>query len=96
VCPLQRGKYIAVCESDDYWKDPRKLQTQVFWLEDDPKYVICFHDRAVLSEDGEVKTAVERNEWWRRDFSAVEFCTADATVPTLTRVYRKSALQKRQ
>lgn len=46
-----RGKYIALCEGDDFWTDPLKLQKQVDFMEGHPEYTLCFH-RADLLKDG--------------------------------------------
>ena len=45
--PRSRGKYIALCEGDDYWSDPYKLQRQVDFLEANTDFSICFHNMKI-------------------------------------------------
>lgn len=53
--PRIKGKYIALCEGDDYWIDPKKLQIQINFLEENQEYGMVHTDRDVLY----VKTGIK-------------------------------------
>jgi glycosyltransferase involved in cell wall biosynthesis len=45
------GQYIAMCEGDDFWTDPHKLQKQVDFLDNNSEFSICFHKVQVLENN---------------------------------------------
>lgn len=49
--PRARGKYIAMCEGDDYWIDPYKLQKQVDFLEEHTDFSATGHQTEVIFEN---------------------------------------------
>lgn len=48
------GKYVALCEGDDYWVSPTKLKKQIEFLEENNTYVLCFHQVNILKVNGEI------------------------------------------
>ena len=45
-----RGEFVAMCEGDDYWTDPQKLQKQVDLLRANPGVAVCHHNVLVTYE----------------------------------------------
>jgi glycosyltransferase involved in cell wall biosynthesis len=66
------GKYIAMCEGDDYWTDPLKLQKQVDALEVKPGCSMVITNRKVWQVGN--KTA---DECYEKEYLKNTFYTAD-------------------
>ena len=82
-----KGKYIALCEGDDYWTDPLKLQKQVNLLEKKRNVVLSFHKVEVFSNKSEESKLFNHLE--ERHYTAREIYST-WTVPTATVLFRNN------
>ena len=91
--PRAKGKYIALCEGDDYWIDENKLQMQVDFLENNPEYGMCYTKAKQYNQSMQkfIKKSIGA------DFDGFEDLLKNGNrIPTLTTVYRKDLLEKYQ
>ncbi|MGA4516236.1 glycosyltransferase family 2 protein [Solibacillus silvestris] len=91
-----KGKYIAVCEGDDYWTDPRKLQKQVDYLEKNPECSLVFHAADVVKANkehtGTIARIAEESRIVKMDEIALK--AEPYFIPTASRVFRKAYIEK--
>ena len=87
-----RGKYMAICEGDDWWTDPHKLQKQVDFLESHPDYLMCTTSYSSFRmKDGQVKEGVKDGQG--RDITLRSLMKKNR-IGTLTVLYRKDVLTR--
>lgn len=82
------GEYVAICEGDDYWTDPLKLQKQVDYLDAHPKTDLCFHNCAIRNED--TGAEAPSNKAGQPVLTNVYDLINDWYIMTCSMVYRKN------
>lgn len=64
------GKYIAICEGDDYWTDEYKLQKQFDFMEQNQDYAMCFHNATIINQVNQTSKLFgiyNRTEYYGKD-----------------------------
>jgi glycosyltransferase involved in cell wall biosynthesis len=84
-----KGKYISLCEGDDYWTDPLKLQKQVDFLEENEEFNGVFTNIDLLNNSTFTKNALKSKH--KKDHSLDSFFI-DAWIPTLTILFRTNLI----
>ena len=79
------GKYIAICDGDDYWIDENKLEKQVSFLEENPDYTIVYTKLKKLFPDGTFNDSIQRELKQAADFDDLIF---ENVIPSVTVLFR--------
>ena len=89
-CSRVRGKYIAICEGDDYWIDPLKLQKQIDFLENNPDYGMIYTTSKVYNQkEGKIE-----EEIIGREFNGYIELLSGNCIPTLTSCIRSALVME--
>lgn len=87
------GKYIAICEGDDYWTDPNKLQKQVDFLEANEDYAICYH-RVYELPDGKDPELSNLNTSLQEETYTIEDLAKGNFIHTPSVVFRNGLIKE--
>ena len=69
-----RGEFVALCDGDDYWVNPLKLQKQVDFMRRHPTAGICFGGNDIYYEFNGFYSRYEPSRAPGEFFSGREFC----------------------
>lgn len=86
-----RGEYTALLDGDDYWTSPRKIQTQIDFMDSHPEYSLSFHNAERFFEDTREKGPVAVPKIIKPSYSIVDFLKTNP-VHSSTLMWRRSAL----
>jgi glycosyltransferase involved in cell wall biosynthesis len=92
--PLAKGKYIAICEGDDYWIDPFKLQKQVDVLEKNLDISLCFHNAFIEHLDQPGKVSSYPINSIETIFKTKDLFSKRWFIPTASIIFRSDKLPK--
>lgn len=94
VLKKAKGKYIAICEGDDYWINNKKLQIQFDFLEQNNDYNLVFHDcNMFLNEKNELKSNGIVNNIENREYTRLEVFEK-WIIPTGSVFFRSNAINE--
>lgn len=86
-------KYVAMCEGDDYWIDPYKLQKQVDFLESQPNVGLCYTDYNQQYDQGAIVPSMYEKQHQYRPVTYEQHLLKPGYLAPMTWLYRTDLME---
>lgn len=93
VFRLNKAKYVALLDGDDYWTAPDKLQRQVEFLDAHSECAICFHNVEMFYQDksGESRNMCPSDQ---KRYSTLEDLIKGNPIPSCSVMFRRGLFEE--
>lgn len=96
-----KGKYIAICEGDDFWCDKYKLQKQFDIMEKNKKATLCFHNAVLYNRTKKTyKKYINKNDMEKEYYNKSEYNSGEllcikycGNIPTASMFFKKECIK---
>jgi glycosyltransferase involved in cell wall biosynthesis len=88
------GKFIAICDGDDFWTDENKLSKQFDFMEKNPNLIISFHDSNLVNSSGELINILPSSKHKNRNHSQSYLIEHESFMPSSSIMYKNIDLKE--
>ena len=92
VLDKAKGKYIALCDGDDFWCDDNKLQKQVDYMDLHKNISLCSHNTEIINENNEKIDLI--NSYLEGIVTIENFLSNNSSMHTSSMLFRKKDVLK--
>jgi glycosyltransferase involved in cell wall biosynthesis len=85
----ENAVYVALCEGDDYWTDPHKLQMQADYLENNPDVGLCYTDYSLADQNMNITSHACFSNGKKRSSDFVDHLLSQGYIAPMTWMFRK-------
>jgi glycosyltransferase involved in cell wall biosynthesis len=88
-----QGKYIAICDGDDYWTDRNKLEKQFTFMEENSNLIASFHDSYLVNSNNDIVAKLPLEKHRSKSYSQSYLIENESFMPSSSIMFKNISLK---